>query len=812
MFTPLNENLNPFSYLNRTLAPNCFSYPQLDRYVRLALPFLNLYQPLARPVAIGSGIIQISGQIGLIKTKRDAQDSIKTPLFQLSLTIASVAGTLLQWRTGLILGASYEVAEDIHLIGLTLLGQSKDPLASQVCLLTRHVIQLCSTLLPSPQMIAIALLSQLIFESYKSWAEWKTKGWTLECFAHLLLLTIHSYQFQQQCQGLLAASSSFKQELSKEETLQLVRGMQRFKQQHPEDPLDFAAFLKDNRYSTHLMNADFQAAIQELDISRNLFSNVHFNSVHFSNCNFENLTMNDVHFVNCELNEINFYRAEMSNSMFTGCRLNSIRLNFSRLVDTSWHNCLLNQVDFTACTGARLIFNKSRLDACQFVNAFILQMSVSYSTWTNCDLELGRFIQAQLFHFHLDRSSGKLTNWGESKWAHCRLSQSKLQQSMFKKAQFERTIFEECDLEDSLFHYSKFTHVHLNQTLLNYVGFHDAELDHMNINHGQLSGTSFLDAKVNGCRIKHSDLTDCLFFETKANFHFTDCTENIITRPIIGIPWNLESIGHTVPMAYKAVKNYQGIPFRLNYLPSDIDPAQLTQEVQGQLSDIQCRFKRGEILSIPDQLFKQSLPGSLIDQIHQRSKHYIDQVDALLLLGGQDLFPFYYGAAQEPETFPDSDYRISLVEFSLAFEAIRKDSMPVVGICRNCQLLNVLLGGSIKQHVAGQIGAQTYQIPEGSFQDLLGPELTGMSMHHQAITLESLAPGLQPLIVYDGIVKAWEWLGHSVWGFQFHPEFIMAGSNLISDQNKNLIIDWIRRASFYRNLKLSGELNVHAMG
>ncbi|MFH1139397.1 MAG: gamma-glutamyl-gamma-aminobutyrate hydrolase family protein [Pseudomonadota bacterium] len=162
----------------------------------------------------------------------------------------------------------------------------------------------------------------------------------------------------------------------------------------------------------------------------------------------------------------------------------------------------------------------------------------------------------------------------------------------------------------------------------------------------------------------------------------------------------------------------------------------------------------------------------------------LDRLDGLLLTGGVDVCPGFYG--QEPlPGLKDLDHGRDLTELALARAAAARQ-MPILGICRGAQLLNVALGGSLYQDIYSQIpGCQnhtprspkqtnthTVKLTPGSrLHQLAGVDsLWVNSQHHQAV--KDLAPGLMATAwAADGVVEAVEAPDFPfMLAVQWHPE------------------------------------------
>jgi putative glutamine amidotransferase len=163
----------------------------------------------------------------------------------------------------------------------------------------------------------------------------------------------------------------------------------------------------------------------------------------------------------------------------------------------------------------------------------------------------------------------------------------------------------------------------------------------------------------------------------------------------------------------------------------------------------------------------------------------VEQFDALLLVGGVDINPKLYNERPAPETQEINDERDTLeLKMIRAFFDLKK---PVFGVCRGIQILNVVQGGGLIQHIPSFLPAQEEHRSLGkkdsthslrfTRSSLLSDTLRGVtevnSAHHQAVHPDVLGEGLRVIAVSGaGIIEAVEGidLPSPVLAVQWHPE------------------------------------------
>jgi len=187
----------------------------------------------------------------------------------------------------------------------------------------------------------------------------------------------------------------------------------------------------------------------------------------------------------------------------------------------------------------------------------------------------------------------------------------------------------------------------------------------------------------------------------------------------------------------------------------------------------------------------------------------LELVEGLMLVGGADIDPASYGAAYDPATVDPVPERDAF-EIALARRAVER-GIPLLGICRGMQMLNVALGGTLHQHLPDRCGHHEHLKARGSFDGAdhdvrlvpgslaaraAGEELHGTkSHHHQGVDRVGERLVVTGAATIDGLPEALELPDADfVLGVQWHPE---------ADERSRVIGALVEAARAYRGVAAS---------
>jgi putative glutamine amidotransferase len=178
------------------------------------------------------------------------------------------------------------------------------------------------------------------------------------------------------------------------------------------------------------------------------------------------------------------------------------------------------------------------------------------------------------------------------------------------------------------------------------------------------------------------------------------------------------------------------------------------------------------------------------DALAEAPDELLDLLDGLVLAGGCDVDPITYGARPHPET-KDTDPARDRFELALAHRALERE-IPLLGVCRGMQMLNVARGGTLEQHLGG---IATHRHTPGAYSDhevelapgslaarAAGAERVGVKSHHhqgigelgEGLVVTGSARG-------DGLAEAIELPGPAfALGVLWHPEEDLASRVIAS--------------------------------
>jgi putative glutamine amidotransferase len=208
---------------------------------------------------------------------------------------------------------------------------------------------------------------------------------------------------------------------------------------------------------------------------------------------------------------------------------------------------------------------------------------------------------------------------------------------------------------------------------------------------------------------------------------------------------------------------------------------------------------------------------NLYDYTLEEAMIQLEKCDGLLLSGGADIYPGRYGKEADTARCGEFDLKRDTIEFAAVEKALELD-MPIFGICRGMQMLNVALGGTLYIDIPTDYDTIVeHRISTGQTHHLVNVNQTSRlyelakvskgevtSYHHQGI--EKLAEPLRIVArADDNFPEAVEWTNPSGKSFmmavQFHPERYNYDSPLSLVLAENFLLEVLKNKEKVENLK-----------
>lgn len=196
----------------------------------------------------------------------------------------------------------------------------------------------------------------------------------------------------------------------------------------------------------------------------------------------------------------------------------------------------------------------------------------------------------------------------------------------------------------------------------------------------------------------------------------------------------------------------------------------------------------------------------------QDSPYLGPEVAGVVFAGGASLHPRRYGQDFEPTVERRADEARDHLEFSILKQALER-GLPILGICRGLQLINVYFGGTLHQDVASQSShiridhqpnsardhlAHPVMAISGRLREILGPTTHVNSIHKQAIA--KLGNGIFATVkADDGVIEGVETYNSQLLAVQWHPEELVKHHSASAD----LFTDLVQKALKYTTVSAS---------
>ena len=293
-----------------------------------------------------------------------------------------------------------------------------------------------------------------------------------------------------------------------------------------------------------------------------------------------------------------------------------------------------------------------------------------------------------------------------------------------------------------------------------------ARLIELQIYNTVLDESVFYSTSIHDSSISHAELKDALWIQNAGEFLQTNCKITSTNRPIVGMAWDFLQRGTFSPYIDEALRDNGAIVLKIEMQPKTVDVLKLSEEMTRSLNT---RIK-SDSSTIAEKIFYETSKNPEVDRISVNARSLLDYCNALVLPGGEDIESELYTRGAEPAK--QRDYRRSVTEISLLAHA-HKQKIPVMGICRGSQMINVYFGGTLRQLPKDEKSWQDLTLSssskKGEIQQWIGgTTLSASSLEHPGP--DQIGDSLEIIMEREGIPKLLMTHDSQFIGVQFHPE------------------------------------------
>ncbi|MGE3556377.1 MAG: gamma-glutamyl-gamma-aminobutyrate hydrolase family protein [Candidatus Obscuribacterales bacterium] len=752
------------------LAPPKKEISVASRVFQASIPFACMYRPLALPVTVLLGSLQVGS---LVQTIRQAPDSTKRQagLQQLGLVVTRTTLGVFKPQLGALMGAAVQLHRSTqqYLDG-------KDSKARLINTTLSEFLHVASLYYPNAALLAAALMLQSLKEGNEAYDHAK-KGEYIEAIAKFVLTLIRGkgaldqatiaynrldigttrknddQRSQKETTAAVTEKAPPKPDQNRlpQETLQSQEGLPETEvaqapisgegspisgAQEPQSisAAQLVALLRGagggsvTSLGEALDRGNFSRTIEGIECRWRGLSSISIEGVEFRDCVFE-----------C----FDFIETNINNTRFVDCVFESSAFLESDITDTAFHRCCFSGVYFEGCNLESVFFSEVTGN-----DLICYESTWCYVLWKDSQL-IGSYFSDSCFE--RVAFAGSTLVGGE--WENLQVGGMALKDCTVDSLTLWGGSHEGYVIEDST---------------LNRLEFNNLNINRLRIEQCSLSQVSALGCDVHRASISHSSINHSFLPPQLCREGCTEGERGLV----VGVGWHA---AEPPPFAAGQVSQFRdkgAIPLLWENFPEEIDTDELEQEVFELLKIYRVQPTDGG--SILRSILESAQAGSQVAKLRELGAAIASQVDLVVLPGGMDVEPDLYGHPLRVWTEPEHDWRRSLLEGAVLLGA-EHQQCPVLGVCRGEQMINVFYGGTVNQDVSGEWGVvQNLQISGvGAAADLLrtafdGDSLQAYSCHHQAV--EEIGKGLEVLIEHDGVTKAVGSLDGRVLGLQFHPE------------------------------------------